>query len=120
MESDWLWISLTVLWERWFPENPSLEIIDDMMQEGYEKSEAGDSVGACDLWLKVWKLILDIAVNKRASTINDIDMIFRGSQSIFNWVQDLETELWNTGLKINKFIAERISFCEDFLKRFQH
>jgi hypothetical protein len=35
-DSDWLWICLTCLWERWLPERPSMEMIDDLMQNGYE------------------------------------------------------------------------------------
>lgn len=36
MEEDWIWIALTCLWERWFPERPNIEMIDDRMQAGYE------------------------------------------------------------------------------------
>ena len=35
-ESDWIWICLTALWQRWFPDKPSFESLDDKMQSGYE------------------------------------------------------------------------------------
>lgn len=34
-ESDWIWLATCVLWERWFNEKPSFEMLDDMMMEGY-------------------------------------------------------------------------------------
>src|SRR5262249_22526587 len=36
MESDWIWICLSALWQRWFPDKPSFEALDDKMQAGYE------------------------------------------------------------------------------------
>jgi len=53
MEEDWIWICLTILWERWFPDRPSLEMIDDRMQEGYEKLSKKDCAGACKIWLEI-------------------------------------------------------------------
>ena len=37
---------------------------------------------------------------------------------MFNWVQDLETELHNAGLEEPRFFHERISLCEMMLDRF--
>ena len=41
MESDWIWICLSALWQRWFPDKPSFEALDDKMQAGYELRESG-------------------------------------------------------------------------------
>ncbi len=38
-ESDWVWFCTTVLWERWLPGMPNLEMIDDKAQRGYELYE---------------------------------------------------------------------------------
>ncbi|KKM12702.1 hypothetical protein SY88_02205 [Clostridiales bacterium PH28_bin88] len=35
-DEDWSWLGAKVLWERWYPEIPNLEMLDDKMQEGYE------------------------------------------------------------------------------------
>ena len=43
---------------------------------------------------------------------------FGGTQCLFNWVQDLETELHNAGLEEPQFFRERIAFCETMLGRF--
>lgn len=37
---------------------------------------------------------------------------------MFNWVQDLDIELWNAGIDDPQFLTTRISFCEEMLKRF--
>ena len=34
LEGDWVWICLTELWQRWFPDKPSFEGLDDKMQAG--------------------------------------------------------------------------------------
>src|SRR5262245_8149875 len=44
-DQDWVWIAFTCLWERWSPERPSLEMIDDAMQAGYQADEDGDLEG---------------------------------------------------------------------------
>jgi len=117
-QDDWIWICLTVLWETWFPDRPSFEMIDDKMQQGYKRIEALDAVGACEIWLKVWKDILNIMDSPKMESLGEFDQEFRGTQSVVNWVQDLEMELWNAGLKDKNFFHERIKFCEDFINRF--
>ena len=39
LDEDWVWLALTVLWERWFPERPNFEQLDEAMQAGYAHSE---------------------------------------------------------------------------------
>jgi hypothetical protein len=53
MDLDWVWLSLTLLWERWFPDQPSFEMFNNRMQEGYRLQEQGETA-ASDCWLKVW------------------------------------------------------------------
>jgi hypothetical protein len=33
MTVDWVWISLLALWQRWWPDRPGLELLDDKMTE---------------------------------------------------------------------------------------
>jgi tetratricopeptide (TPR) repeat protein len=93
-------------------------MVDDRMQEGYEKQEKNDSAGACKVWLEVWKNISNIMNSKRMRSLNEFDGLFRGTQSLFNWVQDLEMELGNAGVEEKKFFEERILFCEEFINPF--
>ncbi len=51
-------------------------------------------------------------------SIRAFDERFRGSQSLFNWIQDLEDALWNAGLEDRQFLTARIAVCEEGLRRF--
>ena len=51
-------------------------------------------------------------------TIKDFDLRFRGTQSLYNWVQDVELELSNAGYDDDRFYHEGIRFCEVFQERF--
>jgi hypothetical protein len=33
MESDWIWVCLTALWQRWFPDQPCFELLDDKIED---------------------------------------------------------------------------------------
>ena len=60
MESDWIWVCLTVLWQRWFPDQPSFELLDDKMQAGYALQGSGGVVAACHIWLEAWRDVLGL------------------------------------------------------------
>lgn len=115
---DWIWVSVAVLWERWLPEQASLEMIDDRMQKGYAERENKSEVQACDDWLWTWNQLLEIAQEQETRTVAEFDDLFGGTQSLFNWSQDLDTELWNIGIKEPRFLNERIKFAEEFLGQF--
>jgi hypothetical protein len=67
-DEDWVWIVLVCLWERWFPDRASMEMLDDRMQEGYSAREQGNPAAACRLWLDTWRAIL-ASKHWRSSTI---------------------------------------------------
>src|SRR2546427_2264522 len=118
MESDWIWICLSALWQRWFPDKSSFESLDDKMQAGYELQASG-AVAACRVWLEAWSDVLHILDKAGMQSIQEFDERFQGSQSLFNWIQDLEGELWNAGLEDRQFLTARIALCEEGLRRFQ-
>jgi len=118
LDSDRVWIALMVLWERWLPDRPSIEMLDDRMQEGYGKSEAGDSTGAASIWLELWPEILKLADANGWRTPEELGEGFRGSQHMLDWIQDLEAELWNAGMADSLHHRLGIDFCEEYLKRF--
>jgi tetratricopeptide (TPR) repeat protein len=117
MESDWIWICLSALWQRWFPDKPSFEALDDKMQAGYELRESG-AVAVCRVWLDAWSDVQSILDKAGMRSIQEFDERFGGSQSLFNWIQDLEDELWNAGLEDRQFLTARIALCEEGLRRF--
>jgi hypothetical protein len=117
LEKDWVWIILTCLWERWQPEISNTEMVDDKMQAGYAALKDRDSPKACRFWLEAWRAILAIMERGGIHSLEAFDDRFGGTQCIFNWVQDMETELHNAGLREPQFFRERIVFCETMIDR---
>jgi len=80
--ADWVWIALACLWERWLPDQPSLEMIDDKMQLGYEVSGQGSGNGqrACRLWLEVWQDIQRVMQRAQLHSFQEFDDLFCGTQ----------------------------------------
>ena len=118
MESDWIWVCLTALWQRWFPDQPCFELLDDKMQAGYEFQGPGGVLAACRIWLEAWRDVLGLLDKGGLPSIHAFEQRFRGSQSLFNWIQDLEDALWNAGLEDRQFLIARIAVCEEGLRRF--
>ena len=118
LEGEWIWVCLSALWERWFPHLPCFELLDDKMQTGYELDAARDETGACRVWLEAWHDVLSILDKAGMKSIREFDSRFRGTQSLFNWIQDLQDGLWNAGLDDQQFLTARVASCEEGLKRF--
>jgi tetratricopeptide (TPR) repeat protein len=118
LESDWIWICVATLWGRWFPDQPSFEELDDKMQAGYELLKTNGAVAACRPWQEAWDDGLRLLDKAGIESIEGFDERFRGTQSLFNWIQDLESELWNAGLEDRQFLSARIALCEEGLRRF--
>jgi len=113
-----IWLCLAALWQRWFPENPSFEMLDHGMQSGYDLLQSQGEAVACRLWLDTWKDVLRVLDKGGFRTIEQFDSQFTGLQSLDNWIQDVESYLWNAGLDDRQFLTERILFCEETMKRF--
>jgi hypothetical protein len=89
MESDWIWVCLAALWQRWFPDQPCFELLDDKIEAGYDLQSAGDAQAACHIWLEAWRDVLGLLDKGGLQSIRAFDERFRGSQSLFNWIQYL-------------------------------
>ena len=98
---------------------PSFEALDDKMQAGYEAMKDRDVAAACRIWLDAWSDVVGLLDKGGIRSIEDFDAQFRGTQSLFNWIQDLEGELWNAGLKDRQFFQARIAFCAEGVRRFE-
>ena len=117
-EEDWLWVCLAVLWERWFPDEPCFEILDDRIQAGYRLHAAKDPLGTSLVWLDAWADVLTLMEKGGIRSMDEFDERFAGSQSLFNWSQDLEDHLWNAGLDERHFLWARVEVCREGLRRF--
>ncbi len=81
----------------------SNEMLDDWIEKGYQYSQK-DHIQACEIWLKAWETFkANFDLNKLS--INEVDAIFGGTQSLFNWCQNFEIELHNASIDDKKFAA---------------
>ena len=107
------------LWQRWFPDKPSFERLDDKMQAGYALLQhKHGAVGACEVWLDAWGEFLSLLDKSGVKSIDEFDEQFKGTEWIFNWLQEFEQELWNAGIAQPRFFRERVRVCEEHLRRF--
>ena len=118
MTVDWVWISLLALWQRWWPDRPGLELLDDKMQAGYARDADNDSHAAVVTWLDAWSDVLRLCDATGISSIEEFDDRFPLSQSLFNWSQDLEMALENAGRDGGEIRQALIEFCEESFRRF--
>ncbi|HEX2808243.1 MAG TPA: hypothetical protein VHN80_18935 [Kineosporiaceae bacterium] len=116
-ESDWVWLAVLTLWQRWWPAKPCLETVDDKIQEGYERL-AQERGAATDSWLDAWADVLHLCDAAGITTIAGFDEQFPLTQSLFNWNQDLEMELGNAGLDDPAKLHARITVGEEIAHRF--
>jgi tetratricopeptide (TPR) repeat protein len=118
-ESEWIWICLDALWRRWFPDKPSFEALDDKIQEGYEiLLFSGERIAACDVWLKAWDIVTRILDKVCIDSAEHFDELFLGTNSLSEWVEDLDNELSVAGRQNPRFYASSIAIGEDWPSRF--
>lgn len=115
IQVDWIWICIVTLWQRWWPDRMSLELLDDKVQAGYGESEV---TAQAAIWLDAWSDVLRLCDATDIRSIAEFDDRFPMTQSLYNWSQDLEDALWNAGLRDRELIQARIDLCEEALRRF--
>ncbi len=118
-DDDFSWMGLAVLWERWFPEFPSLEMLDDSMQNGYRLLAKGNTIEGLEVWIHSWESIKWLMAHHNIISIESFDEVFLGTQSVFNWATDFELELGNAGLKDPRFLQLKIDFCTEYIERYR-
>jgi hypothetical protein len=116
---DWAWFAIELLWTRWLPERPHLELLDDLMQAGYAAQDRRDRAATCRHWNEAWSAVLNIMQRCGIETISAFDERFGGTQFVFNWVQDFGSELYYAGLDDKQFFGERVRLCQTVLERFR-
>jgi hypothetical protein len=117
-QADWIWICVTELWKRWWPDKVCLELLDDKMQDGYSAERGGDLIECATHWLAAWNDVLYLCDAAGLRSVREFDKRFPLSQYLSNWVQDLEMELGNAGNRDSRFYETRIGICEEYLRRF--
>jgi len=118
LDEDFIWLAMIELWNRIIPEKYNVEMIDDLMQEGYEDIEKRNYGEGLKKWEKTWNMIISI-VPPHIMSVTEVDKFIPDMmQSIFNWCQDFEIEMGNAGLKDKVFYVKRIKYCQDFRRLF--
>jgi len=102
------------LWERWFPERTSLEMLDDRIDAGYQLDQADAAVG----WLEVFEHLARWMDGEGLKSLSELEDRFEWSYFFSNWVQDVELSLLGACAKRPELFPRAIAFCEDTLLRF--
>jgi hypothetical protein len=118
MKGDWIWIILCALWQRWWPDRPCLELLDDKVQAGYDKNAENNPHAAAVAWLDAWADVLRLCDATGISSITEFDDRFPMTQFLFNWSQDLAMALEDAGPDNEETGQALIDFCEESLRRF--
>jgi hypothetical protein len=117
-ELDFLGLAACDLWKRLI-DRPSMEQLDDWMQEGYDQCLRGAKEASCETWWRLWK-VLHPRFTISMTTFDETHSVFCGSQRLCAWVSYFERTLrelpdiaWtNVGIQfcrqvLGQFTAER-------------
>lgn len=97
--------------------DPALREIETLMQRGYGHAERGRDREAADVWLQAWEKI-KARLPAEQYPLRYEDELFSGlSQSLFNWVSDLEMALLNAARDRGPYAQAYVQFCEEALAR---
>jgi len=87
-----VYLATCELWARLSPERPSVEMLDDMMQEGYYLVSQGNLEAGCRRWLDAWD-VLRPRFDPSMRTMGDTMPVFNGSQRLDRWTEDMLVHL---------------------------
>ena len=115
LDEDFILLAIYELWKRITPDQVNIEMIDDAMQEGYSARQNDETDECIEKWLRAWKIILAI-VPTYINSVEEADEFMPEplTQSIYNWCQDFNIELFNAGLKNKPYFKERIKYFNKF------
>lgn len=105
------------LWRRLRPEHPSLEMLDELMQAGYDALAANDPGTAARLWLKLTGNLFE-ALGDEVTSIEEADAVFSGLNTLGNWLWDAEDAIHNGSLDDPDLAREGIAWCKALVERF--
>ena len=101
-EGDFIWLAACELWKRYCPENPSMEMIDEWVTEGYDLTQARKYVDAAEVWLRAWEHVRP-RLEPHMITFKAVDPVFRLTQFFGNWIQDFTIGIGNAVISDRKY-----------------
>ncbi len=117
--ADFCGLAACILWERFYEENKlnklSFEMIDDLIEKGYEKNDTQ----SCDIWFSAWNG-LKSQFDLSQLSFDQLENKFNGSQALLNWCQDFELKLLNVAIDNKDYAKKGISFFDEFFTFFSN
>jgi tetratricopeptide (TPR) repeat protein len=92
-----------------------IKTIDSKIMEGYKLLSSHKIVNACDIWLEAWEGLKTFMSENSVDDINLAHIEHNWSEFPSNYVQDLEAELHNAGLRNPEYFKKRIIYCTELL-----
>lgn len=89
--------------------------IDDWQKMGYEAWKKQKRARACELWQLGWNLVSELIQSGQFASIEAIDKVYRGSQSIGIWAVDFGEALYLCGLSNTADLPASIAFNRQIL-----
>jgi hypothetical protein len=116
-DDDFLGMAACELWKRMLPERPSMEMVDEQMQQGYDLVHADEEDQACTVWWQVWATLLARLPADVKSGL-EADETFHGIQSVYNWMQDFENCLMTVAPGNEEWAQRGVQYCRERMARF--
>ena len=116
-DEDFVWMAAIVLWERWMPDKPNIERINDLVRESGYLIDQGKLKEGCEKRLRMWEMLLQLLPDNITS-ISKADDEYARAYSFTKVCENLEMELGNAAVEDPDFYEARINFCREFLNRF--
>ena len=91
--------------------------LDREMQKGYTLLSQNNHKQAILTWQKVWNQIKRIMDKNEIQTIEELDEVFDGTESMDNWSTDFSQELLNMSRQKKDFLQNRLTFYTEYLER---
>jgi len=116
-DEDFIWLAICELWKRFNSHNPSLEMIDDAICDGYDAFNDKDYESAYAEWKPVWTMVKQIIPSSVTDAANAIDISSLYYDFLY-WAVDYCEILAVKGMHDPTFFHKRIEFTREFIKKF--
>lgn len=116
-DEDFIHLAGCELWKRYYPEVPSLEMLDDWVAEGYDLVKSRQEAKAIDVWVRVWDTVRD-RLPPDAATFAAADAVFQCTQCFNNWIQDFVMAAQNAAIEDHPSAERGARFLFEVLSQF--
>jgi hypothetical protein len=107
---DWIWIALVCLWERWFPDRPNFEMVEDQLLAGFQLHDDEQLEAAALVWGRAWEGIVRLMEASRTDCFEDLSGWHR--QAVTEWLENYSSLLSRLARSDRRYANERVQFCE--------